>query len=49
MSKSVLLAQDTAEKLKVAAEYKAANIIKQADYDESTLLHEAKDKANEIL
>ncbi|HEL2203629.1 TPA: DivIVA domain-containing protein [Streptococcus suis] len=49
LSKSVLLAQDTAEKVKVAAEDQAANIIKQADYDVATLLHEAKDKANEIL
>ncbi|HEM5875536.1 TPA: DivIVA domain-containing protein [Streptococcus suis] len=49
LSKSVLLAQDTAEKVKVAAEDQAANIIKQADYDAATLLHEAKDKANEIL
>lgn len=49
LSKSVLLAQDTAEKVKVAAEDQAANIIKQADYDATTLLHEAKDKANEIL
>ena len=56
LSKSVLLAQDTAEKVKKAAEEQAANIIKQAaniikqaDYDVATLLHEAKDKANEIL
>ncbi|CYZ41087.1 DivIVA domain-containing protein [Streptococcus suis] len=49
LSKSVLLAQDTAEKVKVAAEDQAANIIKQADYNAATLLHEAKDKANEIL
>ena len=56
LSKSVLLAQDTAEKVKKAAEEQAANIIKQAaniikqaDYDAATLLHEAKDKANEIL
>ena len=49
LSKSVLLAQDTAEKVKKAADEQAANIIKQADYDVATLLHEAKDKANEIL
>ncbi|HGO8537683.1 DivIVA domain-containing protein [Streptococcus suis] len=49
LSKSVLLAQDTAEKVKQAAEERAANIVKQADYDAATLLHEAKDKANEIL
>ncbi|HEL2058366.1 TPA: DivIVA domain-containing protein [Streptococcus suis] len=49
LSQSVLLAQDTADKVKVAAEDRAANIIKQADYDAQTLLNEAKDKANEIL
>lgn len=49
LSKSVLLAQDTAEKVKKAADEQAGNIIKQADYDAATLLHEAKDKANEIL
>ncbi|HFI0796249.1 TPA: DivIVA domain-containing protein [Streptococcus suis] len=49
LSKSVLLAQDTAEKVKQAAEEQSANILKQADYDAATLLNEAKDKANEIL
>ncbi|MBO4107362.1 DivIVA domain-containing protein [Streptococcus suis] len=49
LSQSVLLAQDTAEKVKVAAEDRASNIIKQADYDAQNLLNEAKDKANEIL
>ena len=32
LSKSVLLAQDTAEKVKKAADEQAANIIKQADW-----------------
>ncbi|BBA92086.1 MULTISPECIES: DivIVA domain-containing protein [Streptococcus] len=49
LSQSVLLAQDTAEKVKHAAEDQATNIIKQADYDAATLLHEARDRANEIL
>ncbi|HEL2055561.1 TPA: DivIVA domain-containing protein [Streptococcus suis] len=49
LSKSVLLAQDTAEKVKQAAEEQSANILKQADYDAAALLSEAKDKANEIL
>ncbi len=49
LSKSVLLAQDTAEKVKYAAEDQAANIIKQADYDATNLLNEAKEKANGIL
>ncbi|NRG68284.1 DivIVA domain-containing protein [Streptococcus suis] len=49
LSKSVLLAQDTAEKVKQTAEEQSANILKQADYDAAALLSEAKDKANEIL
>lgn len=49
LSQSVLLAQDTAEKVKHAAEDQASNIIKQAEYDSQTLLNEAKEKANEIL
>lgn len=49
LSKSVLLAQDTAEKVKHAAEEQAGNIIKQAEYDSQTLLNEAKEKANYIL
>lgn len=49
LSKSVILAQDTAEKVKVAAEEHSTNILKQADYDANTLLNEAKEKANEIL
>ncbi|TCD45994.1 DivIVA domain-containing protein [Streptococcus sp. X16XC17] len=49
LSKSVLLAQDTAEKVRVAADDQAANILKQADYEVQNLLNEAKEKANEIL
>lgn len=49
LSKSVLLAQDTAEKVKQTAEEQSANILKQADYDAAAVLSEAKDKANEIL
>lgn len=49
LSKSVLLAQDTAEKVRVAADDQAAHIIKQADYDAQNLLNEAKEKANYML
>lgn len=49
LSQSVLLAQDTADKVKVAADDQAANIVKQADYDAQNLLKEAKEKANAIL
>lgn len=49
LSKSVILAQDTAEKVKQAAEHKAENIVNQANYDAAALLQEAKQKANEIL
>lgn len=49
LSQSVILAQDTAEKVKQAAAEQAGNIVKQAEYDGQNLLNEAKDKANEIL
>lgn len=49
LSQSVILAQDTAEKVKIAAEEQSQNLIKQADYDAQNLLNEAKEKANEIL
>lgn len=49
LSKSVLLAQDTADKVRVAAEEQSTNIVRQAEYDAQALLSEAKDKANEIL
>lgn len=49
LSQSVILAQDTAEKVKHASEEQANNIIKQAEYDAQNLLNEAKDKANAIL
>lgn len=49
LSQSVILAQDTADKVKHAAEDQATNIVKQADYDAQTLLNEAKEKANAIL
>ena len=49
LSQSVILAQDTAEKVKHASEDQASNILKQAEYDAQSLLNEAKEKANAIL
>ncbi|MBF0786827.1 MULTISPECIES: DivIVA domain-containing protein [unclassified Streptococcus] len=49
LSQSVILAQDTAEKVKIAAKEQASNIIKQAEYDNQSLLNASKDKANDIL
>ncbi len=49
LSQSVILAQDTAEKVKLAAEEQSANIVKQAEYDSQNLLNEAKEKANVML
>lgn len=49
LSQSVILAQDTAEKVKLAASDQASNIAKQAEYDAQALLNEARAKANEIL
>lgn len=49
LSQSVIIAQDTAEKVKATAEENATNIRKQAEYDAQSLLDEAKAKANEIL
>lgn len=49
LSQSVILAQDTSEKVKQAAEEQAENILKQAEYDAQNLLNEAKDKANDML
>lgn len=49
LSQSVILAQDTAEKVRHSADERAATILKQAEYDGQTLLNEARDKANDIL
>ncbi len=49
LSQSVLIAQDTAERVKQAAQERSNNIIKQAEQDAQRLLEEAKYKANEIL
>ena len=49
LSQSVLIAQDTAERVKQSANERSQNIIKQAEQDAHRLLDEAKYKANEIL
>ena len=49
LSQSVLIAQDTAERVKQAAQERSNNIIQQAEQDVQRLLEEAKYKANEIL
>ena len=49
LSQSVLIAQDTAEKVKLAASEQAAYVVRQAEQDSERLLEEAKYKANEIL
>lgn len=49
LSQSVLIAQDTAERVKQAASERSSNIIQQAEQDAQRLLEEAKYKANEIL
>ena len=49
LSQSVLIAQDTAEKVKVAASDQAHNVVQQAEQDAQRLMDEAKYKANEIL
>ncbi|MET3558316.1 cell division initiation protein [Streptococcus rupicaprae] len=49
LSQSVILAQDTAEKLKATSASESQNIIKQAEHDAQFLLETAKAKANEML
>ncbi|MGT2845773.1 DivIVA domain-containing protein [Streptococcus massiliensis] len=49
LSQSVLIAQDTAEKVKTAANDQANTVLRQAEQDSQRLLEEAKYKANEIL
>ena len=49
LSQSVLIAQDTAERVKQAANERSSNIIQQAEQNAQRLLEEAKYKANEIL
>ena len=49
LSQSVLIAQDTAERVKQAASDRSSNIVRQAEQDAQHLLDGAKYKANEIL
>ena len=49
LSQSVLIAQDTAERVKHAAHERSETIVRQAEQDAHHLVEEAKAKANEIL
>lgn len=49
LMQSVLLAQETADKVKASAQTEATNVINKATYDSQHLIEEAKMKANEIL
>ena len=49
LSQSVLIAQDTAERVKPAAQERSGNIVQQAEQDAQRLLDRAKYKANDIL
>ena len=49
LSQSVLIAQDTAERVKHAANERSETIVRQAEQDAHHLVEEAKAKANEIL
>ncbi|MGT2887020.1 DivIVA domain-containing protein [Streptococcus didelphis] len=49
LSQSVILAQETAEKVKASANAEATNLVSKANYDAQHLLDESKAKANQIL
>ena len=49
LSQSVLIAQDTAERVKHAANERSETIVRQAEQDAHHLVEESKAKANEIL
>ena len=49
LSQSLLIAQDTAERVKHAANERSETIVRQAEQDAHHLVEEAKAKANEIL
>ena len=49
LSQSVLIAQDTAERVKQAAQERSGNIVQHAEQDAQRLLDRAKYKANDIL
>ena len=49
LTQSVILAQETADKVKASANTESTNIINKATFDANQLIEEAKAKANEIL
>lgn len=49
LMQSVLLAQETADKVKASAQAEAENVVNKATYDSQYLIEEAKTKANQIL
>lgn len=49
LTQSVILAQETAEKVKASARTEADNLVNKATFDSQHLIEEAKAKANEIL
>ena len=49
LSQSVILAQETAEKVKASATDESANLINKANFNATHLIEEAKSKASEIL
>lgn len=49
LSQSVILAQETAEKVKFSANTQATNLLSKANYDANQLIDEAKNRASEIL
>ncbi|GAA0055182.1 DivIVA domain-containing protein [Streptococcus canis] len=49
LSQSVILAQETAEKVKATANAEATNLVSKATYDAQQLLDESKAKANQML
>lgn len=49
LTQSVILAQETSEKVKASAQTEADNMLHKATYDAKQLIEEAKVKANQIL
>lgn len=49
LTQSVILAQETSEKVKASAQSEADNLLHKATYDAKQLIDEAKVKANQIL
>lgn len=49
LSQSIVIAQETAEKMKAAAENESAQLIQEAEYRSQLLLNAARTKANDML